>query len=148
MSLAQTIDARFQKSFQLYRDLVKEVDESAFQKKLPQIPSNTIGQQLWCVVGARESYCRALTAQRWSGFTCSLSAEQIKRKPDLLKGIKNSEELVNEQITLIDSFTDTQNEMILQLLEHECAHHGQLIRYFYGLRLPIPQSWQEKYSLK
>ena len=30
----------------------------------------------------------------------------------------------------------------LDLLEHEAAHHGQLIRYLYGLDLPIPETWK------
>jgi len=34
------------------------------------------------------------------------------------------------------------------LLEHEAQHHGQLIRYLYGLRLPIPASWKSRYALE
>ena len=37
--------------------------------------------------------------------------------------------------------------LVLDLLEHEAAHHGQLIRYLYGLDLPIPDSWKRKYAL-
>lgn len=32
-------------------------------------------------------------------------------------------------------------------LEHEAAHQGQLIRYLYGLRLAIPESWRKRYAL-
>lgn len=35
-------------------------------------PSNAIGAQFWCVVGARESYARAFQAGAWQGFACSL----------------------------------------------------------------------------
>ncbi|MGL5010629.1 MAG: hypothetical protein ACRC6I_12165, partial [Paracoccaceae bacterium] len=34
--------------------------------------SNTIGNQFWCIVGARESYGRAFDAGAWQGFSCSL----------------------------------------------------------------------------
>jgi hypothetical protein len=36
---------------------------------------------------------------------------------------------------------------MIDLLEHEAGHHGQLIRYLYGLRREIPESWKKKYAL-
>ena len=147
MSITITIFQRYQQSFQLYRDLVNEIDEAALQSKLPNLPSNTIGQQLWCVVGARESYRRAIAANAWAGFACSLTVEQITRKADLLDALATSEALINEQLAGIDTFSDMQNDLLLKLLEHECVHHGQLIRYLYGLKLPIPQSWRDRYAL-
>jgi len=38
--------------------------------------------------------------------------------------------------------------LALDLLEHEAAHQGQLIRYLYGLALPIPASWKRRYALE
>ena len=147
MRITSTIYDSFQRSFQLYRDLVKTVDEAALSSNLPKLPSNTIGQQLWCVIGARESFSRALIANQWSGFACSLNAEQITRKADVLAALERSEVQLNEQLAMIDTFSKTQNRLIIDLLEHECAHHGQLIRYLYGLKLTIPQSWRDKYAL-
>jgi uncharacterized damage-inducible protein DinB len=33
------------------------------------------------------------------------------------------------------------------LLEHEVQHHGQLIRYLYGLGIERPESWKQRYAL-
>jgi hypothetical protein len=49
--------------------------------------------------------------------------------------------------TLIDGFSAAQQGFLLDWLEHEAAHQGQLIRYLYGLRLAIPQSWRKRYAL-
>ncbi|MDF1753575.1 MAG: hypothetical protein P1U89_12425 [Verrucomicrobiales bacterium] len=147
MSLAAKFSDSFHRSFQLYRDLISTIDQSAFSSSLPGLPSNTLGQQLWCVIGARESFSRALAEDKWVGFDCSLTAEQITSRTDLLLAAKQSEEMINCHLARMCHFTDTQNQMILDLLEHECAHHGQLIRYIYALKLTIPRSWRDKYSL-
>ena len=64
---------RLDRSFGLYRDLVPILDERVLAAKLGDLPSNTVGAQLWCVIGARESYARAIAAGQWSGFSCSLN---------------------------------------------------------------------------
>lgn len=61
MSLSSTIVDRFQRSFALYGDLVNGIEEESLASTLPGLPSNELGLQLWCVVGARESYARAIT---------------------------------------------------------------------------------------
>ena len=56
MSRGGFIGERLRRSFGMYRELAGTMDESALLARLPGLPSNTIGAQLWCVVGARESY--------------------------------------------------------------------------------------------
>lgn len=109
------------------------------------MPSNTIGAQLWCVVGARESYSRAIKAGEWSGFTCSLVDPGSKTEVQAALG--RSEADVSEALADVALRTDAASGLILDLLEHEAAHQGQLIRYLYGLKLPIPPSWKERYAL-
>ncbi len=146
MSISTTIQASFDRSFTLYRDLVDSLDETALSAKLPDLPSNTMGLQLWCVVGARESFAAAISANEWTGFACSL--EEPTRKASVEDALQRSSRQVTEVLGKIDSFTDVQNRLILDLLEHEAAHHGQLIRYLYGLRLTIPESWRSRYALR
>lgn len=38
-------------------------------------------------------------------------------------------------------------DFLFDLLEHEAQHHGQLIRYLYGLGIERPPSWKERYAL-
>jgi hypothetical protein len=145
LSISTALRASFERSFGLYRDLVASFDSDTLASDLGAIPSNTIGQQLWCVVGARESYARAIVAGSWSGFTCSLddAADPVK----VAASLKRSESVVLEALEAVETHTAAQSRLVLDLLEHEAAHQGQLIRYLYGLRLAIPPSWKTRYAL-
>lgn len=145
MSIVATIRESFERSFVLYRDLVDSIPPEALTSKLPGIPSNTLGEQLWCVIGARESYRRAIEAGEWSGFSCSLKSTTDKAM--LLDALHQSAEALKNDLDKAETFTDQQNRLLIDLLEHEIAHHGQLIRYLYGMKLTIPESWKSRYAL-
>jgi len=146
MPISTTIQESFERSFTLYNDLVDAIEEQMLISSLPGIASNTIGAQLWCVVGARESFSKSIEADQWSGFSCSLEATTSKH--DVAAALRRSAASVTEVLKTINSYTEVQCRLIIDLLEHEAAHHGQLIRYIYALKLPIPQSWKSKYALK
>jgi hypothetical protein len=129
----------------MYRDLLAEMGEGALTSRLGDLRSNTIGAQLWCVVGARESYSRAIEARRWTGFTCSLDDTSDAAKVG--EALVSSEDAVRGAIDGMHAADDAPWGLVLDLLEHEAAHHGQLIRYLYGLGLAIPRSWKRKYAL-
>jgi len=65
MTLPKMIQTKFERSFTLYRDLINALPPESLGAKLPNLRSNAIGAQLWCVVGARESYARAIQADAW-----------------------------------------------------------------------------------
>jgi hypothetical protein len=145
MPITHIIADSLDRSFTLYRDLIESLDETALSSKLPQLPSNTLGLQLWCVVGARESYSRAIQANQWAGFTCSLETASVKTP--VAEALTRSAQAVSDALKSIETYTDVQNRLIIDLLEHEAAHHGQLIRYLYALKLAIPASWKSRYAL-
>ncbi|QDU10111.1 hypothetical protein [Gimesia aquarii] len=145
MPLTTVINESFDRSFTLYRDLIESIEESTLSSKLARLPSNTLGLQLWCVIGARESFSKAIKANQWSGFSCSL--ENTDNKVSVAEALHRSESAVSEALETISEFSDVQNRLVIDLLEHEAAHHGQLIRYLYGLKLTIPASWKSKYAL-
>ncbi len=132
------------RSFHLTEDLVKVLPPEAFRLKLKDLPSNTIGQQFWCIVGARESYLNAIVNKGWSGFSCSLDDTTLKEK--ILICVQTSAE---ECLAYLHShlLNEIQFELLVNLLEHEIQHHGQLIRYVYGNRLTFPKSWNERYTV-
>ena len=145
MNITSIIAESFDRSFVLYGDLVESLEEVNLAAKLPGLPSNSLGSQLWCVVGARESYTVALRANEWSGFACSLrTTTEIQ---PVAGALRSSADDVRELLGSVSSFTETQNRLLIALLEHEAAHQGQLIRYLYGLRLAIPETWKKKYAL-
>ena len=112
--------------------------------KLKGLPSNNIGEQLWCVIGARESYLNAIVNEGWMGFSCSL--DNTTSKISVLECLKKSAE---DSLNYLNSceLNEKQVELLLALLEHEIQHHGQLIRYFYGNKLSFPKSWNERYTV-
>jgi hypothetical protein len=147
MALADVIRANLTRSMALYDDLLASLPESALAMKLPGVPSNTIGAQLWCVVGARESYARAVEAGAWAGFTCSLTSAASRDKAAVQAALSGSADAVVDKLARLESYDDARSSFVVHLLEHEVAHQGQLIRYLYGLKLPIPDSWKARYAL-
>lgn len=142
----KTMETRLTRSFQLYEDLLENLEESKLGEKLPGLRSNSLGLQLWCVVGARESYSRAIEAGEWSGFSCSLKSPVDQAA--VRHSMTQSSRRVVEALGKCPQPTEMQEQLLFDLLEHEVCHQGQLIRYLYGLGVPIPESWSARYNLE
>ena len=135
---------KLKRAFVLTQELVEYLDEVNLQSKLPGLPSNTIGEQLWCMVGARESYLKAIKHNGWVDFSCSL--KDTTSKNDVVCAILASSKTVVDFVTDAE-LNEKQLEFLHELLEHEIMHHGQLIRYMYGNKLGFPRSWSERYTV-
>ena len=147
VATADVIRERVRESLELYDELASALPEASLASTLPGLPSNAIGDQLWCVVGARESFTRAIHAGEWKGFSCSLSAAETRERDAVSAGLSRSAQDVLGAIGDLDSDDEARWRFSLRLLEHEAAHQGQLIRYLYGLLLPIPAGWKDRYAL-
>lgn len=141
--MSEQLTRHLDRSFGLYRDLIESLPADSLDKKLPDLPSSPIGNQLWCVVGTRESYGQAIEGGEWKGWACSLSDYA---KDNVAGKLAESAERVIEVLAAVD-LDDARSDYALELLEHETQHQGQLIRYLYGLRLEIPASWKERWAL-
>jgi hypothetical protein len=141
--MRQLLKMRLERAFALTSDLVDYLDGAALGVDLPNLPSNRISGQLWCVVGARESYSTAIEVGGWQGFSCSLKVPG--NKGAVLEALHSTA----ERLSCIDfeALSEKQIELAFDLLEHEIQHHGQLIRYVYGNRLSFPESWNERYTV-
>ncbi len=135
---------RLGKAFNLTSDLINGVSDDALKLRLKTLRSNTIGQQIWCMIGARESYLKAMVNNGWAGFGCSL--KDTASKAEILKCLQSSAERC---LNFLDAqqLNEIQAELAITMLEHEIMHHGQLIRYFYGNDLAFPKSWNERYTV-
>lgn len=131
------------RSFHLTHDLAVHLDEKSLGLDLPSLPSNRIAGQLWCIVGARESFTKAIEAGGWKGFSCSLTAPRVKQS--VLVALETTHQRLCD-IDLTD-LTDAQVGFAFELLEHEVQHHGQLIRFVYGNGLTFPVSWNKRYTV-
>jgi hypothetical protein len=144
----ELVGRRLIAAMQLHADLVASLPEDGLTLKLPELPSNTIGSQLWCVVGARESYVRAIGAGAWQGFACRVTRADSKDAAHMGTALAQTAALA--EACLADElmeWTAERERLLVTLLEHEVQHHGQLIRYLYGNRLEVPPSWKERYAL-
>ena len=138
---------RFERSNTLYLDFLDTVPESRLGSRLADLPSDTIGHQLWCVLGARESYPRAAQAGRWQGFTSPVTAEQTTDAAALRSAFVQTAADLDAWIAGLAADDEESLRYVLALLEHETQHQGQLIRYLYGLGIDRPHTWQQQYAL-
>lgn len=127
----------------LSSDLVAHMSGHDVALRLSE-PSNTIWDQFWCVVGARESYAKAISAGEWVGFTCSLTGADRGSQASLREALESSRREVEQAVGSSEGGSEA---MVFDLLLHETQHHGQLIRYVYGLGLVFPPSWRDRWNL-
>jgi hypothetical protein len=138
---------RFDRANLLYTDLVAALDGEHLGARLGDLPSSTIGQQLWCVLGARESYPRAARAGEWQGFTSPVEGDALRDSAVVGAALAATSADVAMWLGELSDDDEAGLTYALALLEHETQHHGQLIRYLYGLGIPRPESWQRQYAL-
>ncbi|MCL4266217.1 MAG: hypothetical protein KJ069_23630 [Anaerolineae bacterium] len=143
MIVNQKLKAHLDHSFKLTHDLVTHLDETALGLDLPKLPSNRMAGQLWCIVGARESYISGIVAGGWKGFSCSLTTPRVKAS------VLAALEATHKDLCDLNfaNLADIQLELAFGLLEHEVQHHGQLIRFVYANNLTFPDSWNRRYTV-
>jgi len=128
----------------LTNDFFAHIPESSLTQNIPNAPSNSIGEQAWCIIGARESYLKALREGRWAGFSCSLHDHTVKNA--VMGKLEGSTADIQ---SFLQTATQSVNwDLAVDLLEHEVQHHGQLIRYAYANRLEFPESWTRRYTVR
>lgn len=140
--MKEIITTRVLKALALTNDFYAHISEDHLKLKLENLPSNSIGEQVWCILGARESYIRALIKGQWDGFSCSLSDTKDK---ELI--MSKLQETYSKLEDVLDQKIQPDMNVLFDLLEHEVQHHGQLIRYAYANRIGFPKSWNQRYTV-
>ncbi|GAB2488109.1 hypothetical protein GCM10008929_10740 [Alkalibacterium psychrotolerans] len=135
---------RLETAFNLTEDLASSLSGEELRMQLRDIPSNTIGEQMWCIVGARESYLEAIIQNEWIGFSCALT--DVTSPSRVLESLTASSADCLSYLQK-NELNSIQTDLLFSLLEHEVQHHGQLIRYVYGNRLRFPKSWKSRYNV-
>jgi hypothetical protein len=144
--MSSILTARLAAAFALTEGLAEVMTDDSLALHNGSAPSNSIDGQFWCVVGARESYARAIAAGTWSGFSCSLSASDAQRADKVRAALERSRTNVLDAISGCEP-TDHRDTIAFSLLEHETLHHGQLVRYFYANGIRFPEAFAERYAL-
>lgn len=140
------IDARLDAVFGLYDELIASIDGAKLRQSLP-VPSNRIGMQLWCVVGARETWARAMEKGTWGPFGCSIGSFEDAQNLGLVADALARSGSAFREAAMANAGDETRTNFKLALLEHESQHLGQILRYLLGLGIDPPQGWKERFAL-
>jgi len=135
--MRDAIITRMKTRFESYRDIANMVDDNGVQARIDVPKHKSLSEHIWCVVGARESYAKALVDGEWAGFACSMDS---CTSSDCRQKLESSAREVISAIEGVSEWTDARNDLLLALNEHEVMHEGQIIRHLYGLELEIPPS--------
>jgi len=136
--MREQIVNRLYSRFESYSDLAEELNDDLLTKKIDVPKHKSLAEHLWCVVGARESYARALEQGSWAGFSCSIKEFGAV---NFSKKLEESSSAVETAIGLISDWTDERLSLLATLAEHEVMHEGQIIRHMYALEQSLPKSW-------
>jgi hypothetical protein len=150
MDIARALLDRVNTSMRLTNSLAESVDDTTLRSHLPDgVRSNTVGEQFWCINGARESYARALKMGKWSGFTNTLASEAVQSAVLVREALSKSQSLVLQTWQELDDRVGEfdRASLMIRLVEHEASHHGQLIRFWYALGIAFPREFALRYSL-
>jgi uncharacterized damage-inducible protein DinB len=132
------IVSRLLNRFQAYADLAELLDDDLLNQKINIPKHKSLAEHLWCVVGARESYARAITQGSWAGFGCSMKEFSVT---DFRERLKSSGSAVELAIRDVGDWNDERASLLAALAEHEVMHEGQIIRHMYALEQHLPDSW-------
>lgn len=142
----ELLTARLDKATKFTNSLAAQLTSDQLKSHNGAAPSNSIGAQFWCVVGARESYARAFEAGAWQGFTCSL--KEPEAPASVQAALAASQAALQAALGAIEPpLNEARLHILYDLLEHEAQHQGQLIRYFYANRIPFPPDFAKRYAL-
>ena len=144
--MQRLIDARLDAVFRLYDELVASLDGARLRQSLPA-PSNPIGMQLWCVVGARETWARAMEKGTWGPFSCSIASFEDAHEPGPVARALATSASAFREAALATVADETRTDFKLGLLEHESQHLGQILRYILGLGIEPPPGWKKRFAL-
>lgn len=134
-----TIINNIKNRVQSYSDLISEIEPSDLNEKLDVPKSKSLAEHLWCIVGSRESYAKALIAGQWQGFSCSMSKYDHH---DFELALTSSGETLIAAIESISEWSSERDQLLAAIAEHEVMHEGQIIRHMYGLRRTLPDSFK------
>ena len=133
-----------------FLDVLKPTD---LPLRLPFSESDTLYNQLWCMLGTTESFAKRIAAGSWQGWDSSLSYDPDEvTLGDIRQQLEASDQTLFAALLQHDLLTPYADGSIplrhyFRLVEHESHHHGQLINFIFAHNLPIPQSWADEWAL-
>lgn len=137
--MRETIIDNLAKRIDFYADLIEQADDGTLAAELAVPRSRTLGAHLWCIVGTRESYAKAIAAGEMSGWSSSVTRFE---QADFRDKLAASGRDLLEAIRKVGDWTPARDKLLAEVAEHEVMHEGQIIRLMFGLEKPLPSSCQ------
>ena len=134
-------------------DYLDMLETHHLELRLPFSESQTLGYQFWCMVGAHESFLRALVHGGWQGFSCSLDEREQITPATIKAQMQQGDGRLAELLQTLPLETHTVGDQpahktVFRMIEHEMHHHGQLINFLFCHHLSIPPTWRDEWSLQ
>lgn len=120
-----------------YADLVQEIDDETIRAPLDVPKHRSVALHLWCVVGTRESYAKAIAAGEMQGW--SSSATKLDRA-EFIDKLHTSGAALLDAVRSVRDWTPQRERLLAEVAEHEVMHEGQIIRVMFGLEKELPAS--------
>lgn len=137
--MREVIVRNLRKRIQSYSDLIAAIDSTDLGARLEIPKDKSVAEHLWCIVGARESYAKALAAGGWQGFSCSMVTHD---RASFERALATSGKALLSAIENVDEWSSSREDLLAAVSEHEVMHEGQIIRHMYGLGRALPASWR------
>lgn len=133
-----TIIHNIERRFGFYADLVQQIDDETIKASLDVPKHRSLGSHLWCVVGTRESYAKAIAAgeemRGWSSSASTLDRAELADKLDA------SATTLLAAVRAVSEWTPQRERLLATVAEHEVMHEGQIIRLMFGMEKELPAS--------
>lgn len=135
--MRETIVDNLAKRIDFYADLIEQADDATLAAEIAVPRNRALGAHLWCIVGTRESYAKAITAGSMSGWSSSVAKfEQGEFRGKLAASGRD----LLDAIRAVSDWTPARDKLLAEVAEHEVMHEGQIIRQMFGLEKPLPSS--------
>ena len=136
-------------------DLLKLLEDTDLQARLPFPSSQDVLYQFHCMLGTQESWGPVLLEGGMKGWDCSLQSVapgELMPVSRVREAMEKADRELNEAFVRADwlhvfESGVTPLQGYLRLVEHESHHHGQLINLIYACDLPLPESWADSWAL-
>lgn len=132
-----TVIENLERRFGFYADLVEQADDETLKASLDIPRHRSLALHLWCVVGTRESFAKAIEAGEMQGW--SSSASKLDRA-EFIDKLQTSATALLDAVHSVREWTPQRERLLAQVAEHEVMHEGQIIRLMFGLEKELPES--------
>jgi hypothetical protein len=137
--MRETIIRNLQARIESYAEFIATLDPADLTTRLAVPSDKSVAEHLWCIVGSRESYARALAEGEWQGFACSMT---LYTHDDFARALAASGAQIVAAVRGVSEWSAAQDALLAAVAEHEVMHEGQLIRHMYALERSLPSSWR------